>query len=231
MTLPKFVAFEGIDGSGKSTQARRLGERLRAEGVPVVLTAEPTQGAVGRVIREMLNADREESWSYDWRAMTLLFAADRAAHLTNLIEPVLLAGETVICDRFVLSTVAYQLAGALKQLDRAGVTLSGSERRAARAEMGVWMRQLFDPFRRPDLTIVLLPSVDVALARVGARGGPPEKYEKADYLRDVASTYRAAATTREFSWYSNQIWGVSGEGPEDEVAQHVWEAYNEARSR
>lgn len=103
----KFIVFEGIDGSGKTTQARLLAERLSAEGRCVRLTAEPTDLPSGKLLREALGGKIKKSEC----EMALMFVEDRIAHnrdTENGIEALLNRGITVICDRYYYSTLAYQ---------------------------------------------------------------------------------------------------------------------------
>lgn len=104
-----FVVFEGGDGVGKSTQARRLEMWLREIGRDVVVTFEPGEGHVGRQIREILLS--HDTVELSPRAEALLFAADRAQHVHEVIGPALERGAIVVCDRYVDSTLAYQGAG------------------------------------------------------------------------------------------------------------------------
>ncbi len=99
-----FVSFEGLDGSGKTTQAERLRERLEADGQTVVGTREPGGTELGERIRELvLHGGHVEPW-----AEALLYAASRAQHVYEVIRPALERGASVICDRYVDSSVAYQ---------------------------------------------------------------------------------------------------------------------------
>ena len=99
-----FITLEGLDGSGKTTQARLLGARLEAEGVEVVLTREPGGTPLGEEIRDLvLHGGDVAPW-----AEAALYAASRAQHVEQLIRPALARGATVICDRYVDSSVAYQ---------------------------------------------------------------------------------------------------------------------------
>lgn len=106
MTRGRFIALEGGEGAGKSTQARLLAETLRHRGVDVVITREPggTHGA--EAIRSLLLQTEGEGWLP--RAEALLFAAARSDHVERLIEPSLAAGKWVVCDRFIDSSRAYQ---------------------------------------------------------------------------------------------------------------------------
>lgn len=104
-----FLCLEGGEGAGKSTQARLLAERLRAEGHTVVLTREPGDTLVGARVRELL-LDPETGAMAD-RTEALLYAADKAEHVERVVLPALSRGEVVITDRYVDSTLAYQGAG------------------------------------------------------------------------------------------------------------------------
>lgn len=103
----KFITFEGGEGSGKSTQARRLVERLRKSGVDIVLTREPGGTEAGKAIRRILT-DAEANYDLDPICEAMLFCADRRNHLTRLVWPAMEAGKWVISDRFADSTMAYQ---------------------------------------------------------------------------------------------------------------------------
>jgi dTMP kinase len=162
-----FLALEGIDGCGKSTQAELLASALRARGLEVVLTCEPTDSPLGRQIREYFQgSDRYLNPKEELN----LFMADRREHVAEVIEPALAEGKIVICDRYYYSSVAYQ--GALG-LD--------PERILAQNEvMAV----------RPDLTVVLTLPVAQALARLS---GPPQRPRQVSddpaYLEQVAAIY------------------------------------------
>jgi dTMP kinase len=109
-----FVTFEGIDGSGKSTQAELLRARLVADGYDVVLTREPGGTELGERIRDLLlHGGHVSPW-----AEALLYAASRAQHVDEVVRPALERGAWVVCDRYVDSSVAYQGAGRGLGLDR-----------------------------------------------------------------------------------------------------------------
>jgi len=164
----RFIAIEGIDGAGTTTQARLLAEWLRGQGRQVLLTAEPTDGPVGRVIRDILRG--QEAGACEG-TMALLFAADRALHLHQRILPALERGAVVVSDRHYLSSLAYQ---------------------SVEVEME-WVAELNARFHRPDLMVLLDLDPDVALSRKEAEGGEPERYERRDYLRRVRENYLEAA--------------------------------------
>ena len=144
MSRGRFIVFEGGEGSGKSTQAARLAARLDA-----LLTHEPGGTAVGTRLRELMLSPETER--LDDRAEALLMAADRAQHVSEVIEPALRQGRHVVCDRYIGSSVAYQGYG--RGLDPDMVrAVSGW------AAAGLW----------PDLTVLLSVPDEVAAARIGA---------------------------------------------------------------
>ncbi len=166
MNRGPLIAFEGIDGSGKSTQIRALAERLEAAGIPHVVTFEPTNGEMGRKIREMARSgvavapEQELEW----------FMADRAEHVRDLIEPARARGEWVLTDRYYLSTVAYQGARGLD----ADAILAESEAR----------------FPAPDLTLIFEIEPRRGFERVTARGGVAEPvFEELGFQELVAEVF------------------------------------------
>jgi len=119
-----FICIEGIDASGKTTQARRLVRNLRRKGIDAIYTTEPSSGRVGRLIRRYV-LDRKKRAPIAVEA--LLFAADRVEHVETKIKPALKKGRVVVCDRYVYSTLAYQGAAGLdlkwiKQINRFALT-------------------------------------------------------------------------------------------------------------
>ncbi|MCH7627308.1 MAG: dTMP kinase [Proteobacteria bacterium] len=145
-----FIAFEGGEGAGKSTQARLLAEALRAQGREVVLTREPGGTAGAEAIRALLLSTEGEGWGP--RAEALLFAAARADHVDRLIRPTLARGAIVICDRFLDSSRAYQGGGGgVSDEDVLALHAIGSE--------GLL----------PDLTVLLTLAPDEAAHRLALR--------------------------------------------------------------
>jgi len=110
VTCGKFIALEGGEGAGKSTQARMLVEALRGRGIEVVATREPGGTPGAETIRQLLLGLDGEGWNP--RAEALLFAAARSDHVERLIRPALAAGKWIVCDRFLDSSRAYQGGGA-----------------------------------------------------------------------------------------------------------------------
>lgn len=150
---PHFVTFEGGDGSGKSTQSRRVAERRGA-----LLTRQPGGTAVGGSIRELLLDPATKGLSL--RAEALLMAADRAQHVDEVIRPALNGGIDVVCDRYMASSLAYQGAGRQLGIERVGVL-------SEFAIDGVV----------PDLTVLLDVPADVGQARVNAASDRPDRLE------------------------------------------------------
>ena len=160
----RFIVLEGIDGSGKSEQARRLASWLRAQGRRVVETREPTDGEWGRRYRAWARGETEASAN----EVLEYFIEDRKAHVAGLIEPALARGEDVVCDRYVASTLAYQAAHGLAREALAAVL----------GECGV---------PEPDAVLWLRMPVLRALERLGSRS--VERYEKLGFLGRVDAEY------------------------------------------
>ncbi|MCR2833814.1 dTMP kinase [Parerythrobacter lacustris] len=179
MRRGKFIALEGGEGTGKSTQSRLLADWLRSQGRDVVLTREPGGTPGAEAIRSLLLDPPGDGWGS--RAEALLFAAARSDHVEKLIRPAMLAGKWVVCDRFIDSSRAYQ-GGAGKLGDDAVQKLHaiGSED------------------LRPDLTfLIVVPAQKVAL-RLARRDGESSDAiggRDAAYHRSVGETFEAIAAT------------------------------------
>lgn len=157
--MPKglFIVIEGIDGTGKSTQAERLGKWFTAQGRDIVLSYEPTAGPWGKKVRETGATGRlspEDELQY--------FLNDREQHVSELIAPSLAAGKVVILDRYYFSTMAYQ-------------GLRGFDPQEIRRK-----NEVFAPI--PDLLLIMDLDVDTALHRIGARGETANAFEKRENL-------------------------------------------------
>lgn len=165
----RFIAIEGIDGSGTTLQTRALGAWLAQRGHSVVETREPTGGAIGALIRERLSV---RAAALDPAALALLFAADRLDHVAREVEPALAAGAVVLTDRYLLSSLAYQ------SLDCDAA----------------WVREINARAPAPDLTLVLEVPAEVAFARVqrrlGEGVGTEERFDALALQRRIAGHYR-----------------------------------------
>ncbi|MDD9739332.1 MAG: dTMP kinase [Marinovum algicola] len=195
-----FISFEGIDGSGKSTQARRLAEHLRALGREVVLTREPGGSPGAEEIRALVLRGDPDRWSAETEI--LLFTAARRDHLERTILPALAAGKVVICDRFADSTRMYQ-------------GLSRGDLRGIVDQLHALMIG-----REPDLTILIDMDPALGLARAKGRGGVEERFE--DFGAGLQEQMRAGflALAGEFP---DRFRVIDGGRAVDEVAQDVAE--------
>jgi len=162
----RFFVFEGIDGTGKSTQVRLLAENLRQRGMEVAETFEPSDGPHGRRLREMFSRRHELTLEEE----LALFMADRMDHVQRVIEPALAAGRTVICDRYYLSTAAYQ--------------------GAAGADAAAIIRENRNFAPEPDLFLILEAPAAVGRERISrSRREEPNDFEKLEYLEKVAAIF------------------------------------------
>jgi dTMP kinase len=174
-----FVVFEGIDGAGTTTQCERYAARLRARRRLVHVTREPSTGPVGSMIRLALTHRLSLPTTHQAQVMALLFAADRLDHVASEVDPHLRDGYVVLSDRYDLSSLAYQ-----------STTASESEEESAGAVS--WIRELNRHARRPDVTLVLNVSPDVAAARRRSRGGAAELFDDAEVQARLAEAYLSA---------------------------------------
>ncbi|HVU49700.1 MAG TPA: dTMP kinase [Polyangia bacterium] len=190
-----FVALEGIDGSGTTTQLERLVRHLGARGRHAHGTREPSQGPIGLLLRELLLGRHAlpDGAPADGQAMALLFAADRRDHLRREIEPKLAAGVDVVSDRYLWSSLAYQA----EEADRD------------------WVAGLARGLRQPDLTILLDVPVEVAAARRRAAGRVTERYDADEVQARVAASYRRLAAA------DGSALVLDGRGSVEEVAAEI----------
>lgn len=156
-----FIVIDGMDGSGKGEQIKKLSEYLISKGYNVLKTFEPTNGKYGKKIREMLKEHKDPMSDAD--EMLDLYCKDREDHLKNLIEPFLKEGDNkvVISDRYYHSTIAFQSA------------------------QGVPIQKIIEmnkDFRKPDLMLILDLEPDVSLQRIGKRGNGKEKFEQKQFM-------------------------------------------------
>jgi dTMP kinase len=209
-----FVVLEGIDGSGSTTQARRLVEQLNERGREAVFTCEPSEGPVGRLIRAALEhrlVDQQGvERTLDWATLALLFAADRADHVESVVRPALEHDRVVVSDRYDLSSLAYQSVSA------------GSPPGAL-----AWIRELNSRVVRPDLTIVLNVSADVAEHRRRVRAQARELFEVPELQRRLADTYAQAHRLVP----EDHVVHVDGEAPLEAVATRVLTAFHALEKR
>jgi dTMP kinase len=199
-----FITFEGMDGSGKSTQMRRLAERLRASGRCVIETVEPGGPPIAMKIRRILldSANRDLSPA----AELLLYFASRAQNVDQVIRPALERGEIVISDRFTDSSLVYQGSGR------------GLGVEAVRALETVACRGL-----KPDLTILVDVDPEASVARARARNQAEPHCEtriddeSLDFHRQVYRAYHALAEAE-----PERVKIVNGRAGIDEIEREVW---------
>lgn len=200
----RFIAFEGIDGSGKSTHVRLLADHLNSLGHHVHCTAEPTKRPAGALIRDIF-AGRQQA---DQHVIAALFAADRLDHLLNTedgILKMLKSGSTVITDRYHMSSYAYH--GAHVDMD--------------------WVMELnriSADLRRPDLTIYIDVKPEVSMERIRASRQSTELYETLANLEAVYYHYEKAISRLSGK---EHIVRIDGAGDRETVARRIRESVSE----
>jgi dTMP kinase len=168
----RFIVIEGIDGSGKTTQIKKLSKRLEESGFKVYSTFEPTNGPVGSLIRQMLSG----KVATDQRTIACLFAADRTDHLVNEVNGIrrkVDQGQVVLCDRYYFSSYAYHA----QYIDMEWVIHANS---------------LNAEILRPDLTVFIDVDPEKCFERIKKSRNNFEMYEKIDIMRKVRSNYLKA---------------------------------------
>tara|TARA_B100001939_G_scaffold89077_1_gene76345 strand:+ start:314 stop:940 length:627 start_codon:yes stop_codon:yes gene_type:complete len=193
-----FITFEGIDGSGKSTQIRKLAKFLEDNGFDIIITREPGGSVGGEEIRNLLLQGAVDRWSAETEI--LLFTAARRDHLERIILPALQGGKIVICDRFTDSTRMYQ------------------------GMRGPKLRDLVDKLTKevincdPDLTIIIDIDPEISLERAKSRNTAEERFE--DFGVDLQKKMRRGFLdlSREFS---SRMEVVNGQQSVDELAKEI----------
>ena len=163
-----FLCIDGLDGCGKTTHARALARWLRGRGYEVRVTDEPTDGPIGKIIKTALRGGVELPVPVE----ALLFAADRAQHIEEVIRPTLKAGEVVITERYVYSSLAYQSARGLPMK---------------------WLEVINRRVPEPDLTILIDVPPEVSMARIGGERKLDRFESDLELQRRVRQKYLALA--------------------------------------
>ncbi len=200
MSRGVFISFEGGEGAGKSTQLRRLADRLKRDGREVVATREPGGSPGAEAIRDLLVTGEADRWSPVTE--TLLMYASRRDHIERVIAPALARGAVVLCDRFADSTRAYQGAG-------------GGAAAGLIAALEVYVLEHL----RPDLTLILdLPVAD-GLGRADGRGGAEARFESKGeaFHQRLRAGFLAIAAAE-----PDRCRVLDASGDEDSVAAAVW---------
>lgn len=193
-----FVTFEGIEGTGKSTQVALAAERLRARGMNPLVTREPGGTPLGESLRALLLARRESA--ADPLVETLLMVADRAEHVRTVIRPALREGRVVLCDRHAAATVAYQGGG------------SGVDRKVIDE-----LNHLATGSLAPDLTVLLDLEPRAALERLHARGRLDRfESEPVAFFERVRGTYVEISRREPKRWLT-----LPATLPSEELAGHI----------
>jgi dTMP kinase len=198
----RFITLEGGEGAGKSTQIRRLAERLERAGIAVLATREPGGAAAAEEVRRLLVEGEPGRWQPVSEA--LLHYAARAEHVARTIRPALAAGTWVLCDRFADSTMAYQ----------------GYGHRLGRAAILALDRVVLGGFK-PDLTLVLDLPVTAGLARAAQRPGAADRYERMGraFHERVRRGFRDIVRRA-----PRRCLLISAQGEPDLVATRLWRA-------
>jgi len=168
-TRGRFIVFEGIDGSGKSTQIKNISKRFKAKNLKIHTTFEPTDGQIGSLIRKMLAGKIKTNQ----RTIASLFAADRTDHLINYkngIKQKIDQGEIVLCDRYYFSSYAYHA-------------------QYINLEWVIQLNSLNASILRPDLTVFIDVAPDICIERIKQSRSQFDMYEKIDIMKKVRANY------------------------------------------
>lgn len=198
---PQFITLEGGEGTGKSTQAKRLAAKLGERGIDAIVTREPGGSAGAEQIRELFVHGEPGRWSA--LTETLLVFAARVDHVEKTIKPALTSGKWVICDRFTDSTYAYQ--GVARGTDREII------RRVQSAAIGDF---------KPGLTLVLDLPVSVGLERAKARSGSENRFEQFDaaFHEKLRQAFLDIAKKN-----GDRCVVIDASGSEEQVADLIWQ--------
>ncbi len=188
-----FIVFEGTDGSGTSTQAKNVANFLTNQGKSVFHTTEPSTSAAGIVLREILTHQK----NLEANALQVLFFSDRLHHIKEEIIPALKRGETVICERYVWSSIAYGNASGVNE---------------------AMLLELSSHCLVPDLTIFLDVPEEISLERIEKRGQRKEHFEKAEVLKTVRKVMQKLAKE---SFHSKKVLHLDASGCEEEIVEKI----------
>ncbi|MDP3726936.1 MAG: dTMP kinase [bacterium] len=193
----RFIVLEGIDGSGKTTQAKSLAEQLNKKGQKTVYTAEPTDGPIGQLIHKILKGQIKVAKA----SFQHLFSADRANHEEEIVRS-LRNGVNVVCDRYFWSAVAYGILDTHEERDYYLTALS--------------ILSFYNRFLAPDVTFYLKVSVGEALRRLSHMHKEKEIYEKKEKLEKISAGYEWLLQK-----FPKEFIVVDGEKPVEEVTKDI----------
>lgn len=184
-----FIAFDGLDGSGLSTQSLMLRDYLIEKDRDVVLTKEQTEGLVGGIVKSAIRGE----WKTSPLALQLLFAADRAHHVAMQIEPSLEKNKTVICDRYILSALAY---GSFNiDMD--------------------FMKKLNSKFRKPDINFIIDTPPEICLDRIKKSRSHLELFEEKEKLEKIRQIFLSVKS------YFPETYLINGNRRKEEVFNEI----------
>lgn len=205
-----YIAIEGVDGSGGSTQARLLVDRLNAEGQPALLVTQPSPGPIGVTVRQMLRAG-----NIDFDALQMAFVADRMDLTRRVVEPALAAGTTVVTDRCEVSTAIYMAA-------RVPILQAGEEFRKA------WRWN--EPVRTlPNLVVLVAVDLEVAEHRRRERAAPVEVFDGDEIQRRLPNLYTLVGLL--LNKAGRELCTVDGAATPERVHQDVWRHVTDYQAR
>ncbi|KKT76388.1 MAG: putative thymidylate kinase [Parcubacteria group bacterium GW2011_GWF2_44_7] len=187
----KFIVFEGLDGSGQSTQIGLLDAYLKSKGVKTHLTTEPTNNIIGGLIRGILT----HQWSLSNTGIQLLYCADRAHHLESEVLPAMAKGNVVISSRYFFSTIAY---GSLD---------NDTE----------WLKKINEKFILPDMTFFIKVSPKVCMRRINGSRFRTEFFEKEKKLKKIYQAYLRLGESKEYK----NFYVINGEQAVEEVSGEI----------
>lgn len=191
MKKGKFIVFEGLDGSGQSTQISRLEKYLRSQKVKVHTTAEPTNNIVGGLIRGALT----RQWKISNTGLQLLYAADRAHHLESEITPALEAGNIVISSRYYFSTFAF---GSLNNNVE-------------------WLEKINEKFPNPDITFFIRVSPKECMRRINSSRFRKELFEEEKKLSRIIKVYDKISRSKKYK----NFYVINGEQSIEKVSEDI----------
>ena len=187
----KFIVFEGLDGSGQSTQIGLLDAYLKSKGVKTHLTTEPTNNIIGGLIRGILT----HQWSLSNTGIQLLYCADRAHHLESEVLPAMAKGNVVISSRYFFSTIAY---GSLD---------NDTE----------WLKKINEKFILPDMKFFIKVSPKVCMRRINGSRFRTEFFEKEKKLKKIYQAYLRLGESKEYK----NFYVINGEQAVEEVSGEI----------
>ncbi|MCL4388971.1 MAG: dTMP kinase [Candidatus Marsarchaeota archaeon] len=188
------IAFEGLDGSGKTTQARLLFEKL-SQSYSCILTKEPTDGPIGLFARDNMKSSTNKDTMENTLLMEAFFIADRIDHVNSVIKPGLESGKVVITDRYVLSTIAY---GGVVGIDTN------------------WLAELNKSFPIPDITFLMDIDTQAAMERLKTRATKPQVFENKEFLRVARYIYKNEAQ----KFKNSHV--IDADRPQDAIAAEIF---------